>query len=396
MVNKNSICFVNNIRVVAGFFMMLIFCLMLPCRGESHLAIVGKQHQIALARPYDQVVKDFRSRGFIQKNKVEEGTLLLGKFWNMEPVAAVPLREGDSCHMVMMIFPDPGTPAKLFCLYNKVRAQVTETYGIYGKEENVYIDENLNDFSSVEAKIAAAKFEQAILFTQFTLLDGTIEVSIGNHEATGLSVFAVFKDKDYREDETMPEGVTVVENQALEPTRFKGVDINRASAEVVRDLLAQGLRDEMSLLERRFYQKNHITKLVGEYFGQRDCQVTVQGEPDVDLVHVRFPASTQWQDLYALYSSLRESLAVKYGSIYRNDDQVEGVTQGLEQFDNARALQAIRQGRAHLETMLLNRYDGHAFKMQISYASHDNTYRVDLIYYTPRWLKAHMGKSNDL
>lgn len=372
-------------------------CLMqLPCWSENHLSIIGKSASIPLARPYDQVVRDFRSKGFVQKNKVDEGTLLLGKFWGAEPVAAVPLREGDSCHVVMMVFPDPGTPTKLYSLYNRVRAQVTETYGIYGKEENVYIDENLNDYSPVEAKIAAAKYDQAILFTSFPLLEGTIEVSIGHHEVTGMGVFAIFKDKDSREEETVPEGVTIVENQALEPTRFKGVEINRAASDVVRDLLSQGLRDEMSLMERRFYQKNRITKLAGEYFGQRDCQITVQGEPLVDLVHVRFPATSRWQDLYALYSSLRESLAVKYGSIYRNDDQVDGITHQLEQLDSSRALSAIRQGRAHLETMLLNRYDGHAFKVQISYSANEKTYRVDLIYYTPRWLASHMSKANDL
>lgn len=374
----------------------ILICLLavagvLPVFGQGHLAVDG----ISLARPYDEVVSDFKHRGFYTKSQVDEGTLLLGKFWGFDRVAAVPLRQGDSCSMVMMIVPEPASPRDLFALYNRVRARVTEVYGVYGKEENLYIDEVLTDFSPIEARINAARYGQAILFTQFTTPDGQIDVSINQHEATGLGVFAIFRDKDYV-DPSYSQIITVEENKAIEPTRFKGVEIGRPLAEVARDLKARGLRDEMSMLERWLYQKNNVVKLRGEFFDVPGCDVKLQGSPDVELINVSFPAMNSWRDLYGLYTSLRESLAVKYGSIYRNDDQVAGQTSNLEGIDTTKALLAIRRGDCHLETMLLNRYDNHAFKVVITYVANEDIYRVNLVYYTPQGLASHLGKSRDL
>lgn len=371
--------------------LLLLMVLSAAAFADEHLSF----GDIPLARPYQDVIKALKAKGFYEKSTVEEGSLLLGRFWGFDRVAAVPIRTGDSCFSVMMIVPEPKTDRELFSAYNKVRAKITDVYGIYGKEENIYIDENVTDFSPVETKIAAARYEQAILFTQFKTLGGDIDVSINRHEATGLGVFVIFRDKDYVEPSAGPV-LEIEESKAVEPTRLKGVDINRPAADVVGELQAKGLRDEMSLLERRFYQKNHITKLKGEFFGYRDCEFSIQGDPDVDLVNVSFPAMESWSELYGLYTSLRQSLVEKYGSIYRNDDQVAGLTSNLELLTTQRALESIRTGQAHLQTMLLNRYDGHAFKVIISHAKHNDAYRVNLIYYTPQWLSSHLNKSSDL
>lgn len=368
---------------------MLALALCLPVLAQ-HLTVGG----IALARGYGEVERDLKAKGFTVKTKADEGVLMLGKFWGYAPVACVPMHSGDSCHMLMMIIPEPGSAKDLFSLYNKVRARVTEEYGVYGREENLYIDENVTDFSPVETKISAARYGQAILFTQFKTQEGEIDVSINQHEATGLGVFVIFRDKDYVDTEQ--QVITVEENKALEPTRLKGVGINRPASDVVADLKAKGLRDEMTLMERWFYGKNHITKLRGEFFGKVGCEVTVQGASEVELVDVRFPAMTEWSELYGLYTSLREALAKKYGSIYMNEDQVAGASTNLERLTTPKALQAIRSGNAHLVTMMLNRYDNHAFKVTVAYSAHDDTYRVYLIYYTPRGLASHLGSSGDL
>lgn len=361
----------------------------IPLLAQGHLRVGDLQ----LAKPYSEVVKVLRAKGFIEKCEIEEGKLMLGKFWGYTRAAAIPMRTNDSCYMLMMIVPEPATAKELFSTYNKIRARVTEEYGVYGKEENLYIDENVNDFSPIESKIAAARYGQAILYTQFHTQEGDIDVSINQHEATGLGVFVIFRDRDYQEDllQQMPQGVIVEENKKIEPTTLKGVQINRPTADVVRDLKANGLRDEMSLMERWFYQKHQITKLRGEVFGTPGCDVTVHGEDRVELVTVNFPAMTEWRSLYALYTKLRTSIATRYGSIYRNDDQVAGVTRDLETLSNEQALSAIRAKRAHLETMLLNSYDGHAFKVVIAYSGSDQTYRVSLVCYTPGWLATHLN-----
>lgn len=360
---------------------IVIFTLLccLTTQAAEHLSI-GK---IRLGRPFRQVVADFKAQGFQKKSDIDDASLLLGKFWGFEPTAAIPMKTGDSCFMVMMIVPDPGTPRKLFSAYNAIRAKVTEQYDVYGKEQNYYEDDQLNDFSSVEDRIKAARYGMATLYTEFQLKEGQIGVSINTHPDIGLGVFVVFTDKDYVD--TDPEPVlTIEENQAIEPTRIKGVGIDRPADQVVRDLKETGLRDASSFIERYLYQKNHVSRLTGEYMGYPDCEFILSGQPNVEVVNIRFPASSSWTELYNLYTQVRLSLCKKYGSIYMNTDQVAGVTENLERVDNAKALNAIRQGNASLQTLLLNRYDNHAFKVAIAYYPNDNSYHVALIYYTPK------------
>lgn len=368
------------------FLLVITFFCSLTSQAAEHLSI-GK---IKLGRPFKQVVADFESQGFVRKSDIDDASLFLGKFWGFTPTAAIPMKTGDSCFMVMMIVPDPGTPRKLFTAYNTIRAKVTEQYDVYGKEQNYYEDDQLNDFSPIEDRIKAARYGMATLYTEFQLPNGQIGVSINTHPDVGLGVFIVFTDKDYV-DPDQSQVLTIEENKAIEPTRIKGVAIDRPADLVVRDLKETGLRDASSFIERYLYQKNHVTRLTGEYFGYQDCEFILSGEPNVDVVNIRFPASASWRELYSLYTQLRLALCKKYGSIYMNTDQVAGISENLESVDNLKALNAIRQGNASLQTLLLNRFDNHAFKVAIAYYPNDNSYHVAVIYYTPKGFSRSMS-----
>lgn len=365
--------------------LLLLFVFLLPSlrvEAQEHLTI----SDIQLGQPFDRIVSQLRAHGFKKKSDVDDASLLIGKFWGHTPTAAIPLRtSGDTCHMLMMIVPDPGSASALFSTYNNVRAQVTEKYGIYGKEQNFYLDEQLNDFSSIDDRINAVRYDMATLYTEFITPVGQIGVSINTHPATGLGVFVIFTDCDYVDpDQQQEEVITVEENQALEPTRVKGVDIDRPMPAVVAELKGKGLSESTSFIERYLLQKSNVTRLHGEYFGYPDCEFILSGQPNVQVVNIRFPASSTWADLYSLYTRVRLELVKKYGSIYINEDQVAGVTEHLEQIDSQRALSAIRNGQAHLQTLLLNRFDDYTFKVAISYYPADGTYHVALIYYTPQ------------
>lgn len=375
-------------------FLLLAFaCVLwagLPASAQTagHLSVDG----IALGRPFDDVVRDFRARGFRTKTQTSDGELLIGRFFGQPSVATMPLRSGDSCHMVMMVLPEPATSRQLYSLYHSVRARITELYDVYGREQNLYIDQRLDDFSPIDDRIAAVRYEQAVLYTEFQTPVGSIDVSINRHEATGLGIFVIFRDRDYVEpaDTAQSSGVVVAENQALCPTSLLGVGLAQPVADVIAGLQAAGLSNQMTWMERQFYQKHHITRLRGTYFGQPGCDVTVRGtglSASVtgcpELVSISFPAMHSWRSLYTLYTSLREALAVRYGSIYRCDDAVAGQTSQLLDLLDAQALQALRTGQVHLETLLLNAYDNYVLKVGIAYAPHDASYRVTLVCYSP-------------
>lgn len=371
------------------FLLILTLLSVLSAQAETHLQVEG----IELARPFEQVVADFQKQGYVRKSDVQDATLLLGKFWGYKPTAAVPLRTGDSCYSVMMIVPDPGTPQKLFATYNKVRATVTEKYGIYGKEQNYYDDDQMNDFSPIEDRIEATRYGMASLYTAFQTQQGLISVSIDTHPVTGLGVFVVFNDHTLPETTSL-EGITIEENQALEPTRLLGVNIDQPMADVVAELKDRGLTETTSFIERYLQQQSNVTKLRGDYFNHNNCEFTLSGRRRVDVVNVRFPAASNWHELYQLYTDVRLALVNKYGSIYVNTDEVAGVSEQLEGVDNQRALQAIRSGNFSLQTLLLNRYDNHAFKVAITYSPLDKSYHVVLIYYTPQGFARHMQRTD--